>query len=53
MTFEELKEIVLNTLSCDADDKIVHAPKSSRLPISVEKPVKISYNRDTVSYCLS
>ena len=37
----------------DADDEIVHAPKSSRLPISVEKPVKISYNRNTVSYCLS
>ena len=31
--------------ACDADDQIVHIPKSSRLPIPVEKPVRISYNR--------
>ena len=31
--------------ACDADDQIVHVPKSSRLPIPVEKPVRISYNR--------
>lgn len=31
--------------ACDADDQIVHVPKSSRLPIPVEKSVRISYNR--------
>ena len=31
--------------ACDADDQIVHVQKSSRLPIPVEKPVRISYNR--------
>ena len=38
----------------NADDQIVHVPKSSRLPISVEKPVKFSYNiRVKPSYCIS
>lgn len=31
--------------ACDADNQIVHVPKSSCLPIPVEKPVRISYNR--------
>ena len=38
----------------NADDQIVHVPKSSRLPISVEKPVKFSYNiKVNPSYCIS
>ena len=32
----------------NADDQIVHVPRSSRLPISVEKPVKISYNKGII-----